>query len=78
MDNITTVGINLAKNGFQVHGIGSDGKILLRKKLKRSDVLPFFSDLPSCLIGMEACSSPHNWGRTLRKMGHSVKLMPAA
>lgn len=77
MDNITTVGIDLAKNVFQIHGIDPDGKILLRKKLKRSEVLPFFSDLPPCLIGMEACSSAHHWGRTLRKMGHDVKLMPA-
>jgi transposase len=73
--NITTVGIDLAKNVIQVHGVDERGKPVLKKPLKRSQVLPFFANLPSCLIGMEACGSAHYWARKLEQMGHTVKLM---
>ena len=73
--NITTVGIDLAKNVFQVHGVDARGKVVLRKQLKRDQVARFFVNLPPCLIGMEACASAHHWGRTLERFGHAVRLM---
>jgi transposase len=73
--NITTVGIDLAKNVFQVHGVDKRGKASLKKQLKRAQVLPFFANLPPCLIGMEACGSAHYWARKLKELGHTVKLM---
>jgi transposase len=72
---ITTVGIDLAKSVFQVHGVDERGKALLRKQLKRSEVLKFFTNLPTCLVGMEACGSAHHWARKLIALGHTVKLM---
>ncbi|WNV05256.1 IS110 family transposase [Candidatus Methylospira mobilis] len=73
--NITTVGIDLAKSLFQVHGVDARGKASLKKQLKRAQVLPFFANLPPCLIGMEACGSAHYWARKLNELGHTVKLM---
>jgi transposase len=73
--NITTVGIDLAKKVFQVHGVDGRGKASLKKQLKRAQVLPFFANLPPCLIGMEACGSSHYWARKLEQLGHTVKLM---
>ena len=75
--NITTVGIDLAKNVFQVHGVDARGKVVLRKQLKREQVARFFVNLPPCLIGMEACASAHHWGRKLERFGHTVRLMAA-
>lgn len=72
---ITTVGIDLAKSVFQIHGVDVRGKTVLRKQLKRSQFLLFFSNLPPCLIGMEACGSAHHWARRLQGFGHSVKLI---
>jgi transposase len=72
---ITTVGIDLAKNVFQVHGVDERGKAVLKKQLKRHQVLPFFGNLPPCLIGMEACGGAHFWGRRLQAQGHTVRLM---
>jgi transposase len=72
---ITTVGIDLAKNVFQAHGVDERGKAVLRKPLKREQVAPFFANLPPCLIGMEACGSAHHWARKLEAFGHTVKLM---
>jgi transposase len=72
---ITTIGIDLAKNVFQVHGVDERGKVALKKQLKRVQVLPFFANLPPCLIGMEACASAHYWARKLQALGHTVKLM---
>jgi transposase len=72
---ITTVGIDLAKSVFQVHGVSERGKAVLRKQLKRSEVLKFFANLPPCLIGMEACGSAHHWARKLIELGHEVRLM---
>ncbi len=73
--NIKRVGIDLAKQVFQVHGVDSQEKAVLRKQLRRGQMLDYFKKLPPCLIGMEACSSAHYWGRELQKLGHSVKLM---
>ena len=72
---ITTIGVDVAKKLFQVHGVNEHGAPVLRKQLKRSQVLPFFANLAPCLIGMEACSGAHHWGRQLQKVGHTVKLM---
>ena len=73
--NITTVGIDLAENVFQVHGVDERGQVLLRKAVKRSELAQMFANLPSCLIGMEACGSAHYWARRLMEYGHTVKLM---
>lgn len=73
--NITTVGIDLAKRVFQVHAVDERGKAVLRKKLKRAEVVHFFAKLLPCLIGMEACGSAHFWARKLTELGHTVKLM---
>ena len=72
---ITTIGIDLAKEVFQIHGIDEQGKAVLRKQLKRSEMAKYFANLPSCLIGMEACGSAHHWARKLAGYGHTVKLM---
>lgn len=72
---ITTIGIDLAKNVFQVHGVDARGQTVLKKQLKRDQVTSFFIQLEPCLIGMEACGSAHHWGRQLQAMGHTVRLM---
>jgi transposase len=72
---ITTVGLDLAKNVIQVHGVNESGKASLKKTLKRDQVLPFFANLTPCLVGMEACGSAHYWARKLQSLGHAVKLM---
>lgn len=72
---ITTAGIDLAKNLMQVHGVDERGKVVLRRQLRRNQVLPFFANIPPCLIGMEACGSAHHWARKLEELGHNVKLM---
>lgn len=71
----TTIGIDLAKNVIQVHGVDERGNAVFRKQLRRDQVLPFFSKLVACRIGMEACGGAHYWARKLEKLGHSVKLM---
>jgi len=73
---ITTIGLDLAKNIFQVHGVTDEGDVAFNKPLRRARVLPFFAKLEPCLIGIEACSSAHYWGRELTALGHQVKLMP--
>jgi transposase len=73
--NITQVGIDLAKMLFQVHGVDARGKVLLRKQLKRQQMMAFFAQLPQCLIGMEACGGSHYWARRLTGLGHTVKLI---
>jgi transposase len=75
MKTVTTVGIDLAKNVFQVHGVNARGNPVLQKQLKRAQVLTFFSNRTPCLIGMEACGGAHFWARELAKLGHTVKLM---
>lgn len=72
---ITTVGLDLAKAVFQVHGVDEHGKAVVRKQLKRKDVLSYFAQLPPCLIGMEACGGAHHWARKLKELGHEVRLM---
>jgi transposase len=72
---ITTIGIDLAKNVFQVHGVNAQGKMVLKKQLKRNQIATFFVNLPACLIGMEACGSAHYWGRKLQELGHTVRLI---
>ena len=78
MDQPTTIGLDLAKSVFQVHGVSADGTAVLRRQLRRGQVLAFFSRLEPCLIGMEACSGAHHWARELAALGHEVRLMPAA
>jgi transposase len=72
----TFIGLDLAKHVFQVHGVDAAGKVLLRKRLRRSEVTRFFAGLSPCMVGIEACGSGHHWGRELRRLGHDVRLMP--
>src|SRR5450756_1310826 len=74
---ITTIGLDIAKNVFQVHGIDAAEKVVVRKQLRRGQVMAFFEALAPCLIGMEACATAHYWARELTKLGHEVRLMPA-
>ena len=74
---ITTIGLDLAKSVFQVHGVDATGQIVVRKSLRRSQMLVFFARLPRCLVGIEACGTSHYWARELIKLGHEVRLMPA-
>ena len=75
---ITTIGLDLAKRVFQVHGVDATGQVVIRRSLRRAQMLPFFARLPSCLVGMEACGTSHYWARELIKLGHQVRLMPPA
>ena len=77
MSEITTIGLDLAKHVFQVHGIDAQGTTVLRKRLRRGQVLVFFSRIPRCVIGLEACAAAHYWARELGALGHEVRLMPA-
>lgn len=77
MGNVTTIGLDLAKSVFQVHGVDADGEAVLRQRLTRGRMLKFFAKLPRCLVGIEACASSHYWARELVALGHDVKLMPA-
>jgi transposase len=77
MSKITTIGLDLAKHVFQVHGVDANGATVLRKRLRRVQVLAFFSRLPRCLVGLEACTTAHYWARELCALGHEVRLMPA-
>ena len=74
---ITTIGLDIAKNVFQVHGIDANETVVVRKQLRRGQVMKFFETLPPCLVGMEACATAHYWARELTKLGHEVRLMPA-
>lgn len=75
---VRTVGLDLAKEVFQVHCVSATGRKIINKKIKRTKLIAFFETLPRCLVGMEACGSSHHWGRELSKLGHDVRLMPAA
>jgi transposase len=77
MGEVTTIGLDLAKHVFQVHGVDAEGATVLRKQLRRAQVLAFFSRLPHCLVGLEACATAHYWARELGALGHEVRLMPA-
>lgn len=78
MSEITTIGLDLAKNVFQAHGADALGRLVLRRKLRRDQVLAFFSQLPPCVVAMEACGGAHFWGREIGKLGHEVRLIPPA
>ena len=78
MDQVTIVGLDLAKRVFQVHGATADGGIAIRKKLSRGQVLAFFADLPPCVVAMEACATAHYWAREVGALGHIVRLVPPA
>ena len=78
MQTVTTVGLDIAKSVFQVHGVDAAGEVVVRRQLKRRYVLTFFQKLPSCLVGIEACASSHHWSRELQALGHTVRLMPPA
>jgi transposase len=76
MGQITTIGLDIAKSVFQVHGIDAAGEVRLKRRLTRARVLPFFGKIGPCLIGIEACATSHYWARELRELGHDVRLMP--
>src|SRR5258705_6337112 len=78
MQTVTTIGLDIAKSVFQVHGIDAEGKVVIRRQLKRRYVLAFFQKLAPCLVGIEACASSHYWSRELKALGHTVRLMPPA
>lgn len=77
METITTIGLDIAKSVFQVHAIDATGNVVIRRRLSRARMLPFFEKLPRCLIGIEACNTSHHWARELISLGHDVRLMPA-
>src|SRR5215475_13919023 len=76
MGEVITIGLDIAKSVFQVHGVDGAGAVVIRKRVSRAKVLTFFADLPPCVIGIEACPSAHHWGRELEALGHTVRLMP--
>jgi transposase len=78
MQAVTTIGLDIAKSVFQIHGVDAVGNVIVRRQLKRRYVLPFFRKLPPCLVGIEACASSHHWSRELQALGHMVRLMPPA
>ena len=78
MQAIRTIGFDIAKSVFQVHGVDAAGEVIIRRQLRRRYVLPFFQKLPPCLVGIEACASSHHWSRELKALGHTVRLMPPA
>ena len=75
---VAAIRLDVAKHVFQVHGADAAGRVVLRKRLRRSEVLAFFGSLRPCLVGMEACATAHHWARSLRSPGHEVRLMPPA
>src|SRR4030081_3068082 len=78
MQAVTTIGLDIAKSVFQVHGVDAGGNVIIRRKLKRRYIVAFFQKLPPCLVGIEACASSHHWSRELQALGHTVRLMPPA
>jgi transposase len=76
--NVSTIGIDIAKNVFQIHGVDADGKVVIVRKLRRKQLVDFIAKLPACLIGMEACATSHHWAREFAKRGHTVRLLPPA
>ena len=76
MEPVVTIGLDLAKSVFQVHGVDAGGAVVVQRRLARSKLLAFFAKQSACLVGMEACAAAHHWGRELRKLGHGVRLMP--
>ena len=78
LSSVTCVGLDIAKNVFQVHAVDAKGAVVVAKAVRRGQLATFFASLPSCLVGMEACSSAHHWARELIELGHEVKLIPPA
>jgi transposase len=78
MGDITTIGLDLAKHVFQIHCIDALGQVMVRRQLRRGELVKFFEKLPSCLVGMEACGTSHYWAREISALGHTVKMMPPA
>jgi transposase len=78
MEQVTTIGLDLAKRVFQVHGVDAAGAVMVRRALRRRQVLAFFAKLPSCLVGIEACATAHYWAREIARLGHDVRLIPPA
>ena len=76
MEKVITIGLDLAKNIFQVHGVDGDGEIVIRRQLRRAQIMRFFEKQPCCLVGMEACATAHHWAREIGRLGHEVRLMP--
>ena len=76
MGQVTTIGLDIAKSTFQVHGVDATGEVILRRRLTRARVVAFFAKLAPCLVGIEACATSHHWARQLRNVGHEVRLMP--
>ncbi len=76
MKEVITIGVDLAKNVFQVHGVDAEGSVIVRRQLRRGQMLPFFKKQPPCLVGLEACATSHHWGREIEALGHQVRLMP--
>jgi transposase len=77
MNKVSTIGLDLAKSVFQVHGVDGSGEVVIRRQLKRRQVIPFFDKMPPCLVGVEACPTSHHWARELQSLGHTVRIMPA-
>ena len=78
MKDVSTIGLDLAKHVFQVHGANAEGSPVFNRKLRRGEVLRFFEKLPPCLVGMEACGTAHYWAREIAALGHEVRLIPPA
>ena len=76
MGEVSTIGVDIAKSVFQIHGVDAEGAVIVRKRIGRAKVLEFFAGLPPCLVGMEACATAHQWARELKKLGHDTRLMP--
>ena len=78
LSSVTTVGLDLAKHVFQVHGVDASGRVVVAKAIRRNKLLEFFASLPRCLVGLEASGSAHHWARELIKLGHDARMMPPA
>ena len=73
---VSTIGVDLAKNVFQLHGVDSAGHVVVSRQLRRRQIIEFLGKIPPCLVGMEACGTAHHWAREVSKLGHTVRLMP--
>lgn len=78
VETVRTIGLDISKNLFQLHGVDSEGQVVMQRQLRRAEVVRFFAELPSCLVGIEACAGAHAWARELSRQGHDVRLMPPA